>query len=252
MNRNAEPDSEELEARADRLAELLVGRHPEIVRVPGVCGGRAVFAESRLPVGTIICLIWQGEDDTAMIEDYPRLHADLLVWLRSVIDYVSPCEQEIADANSEPEHTPGADALGRAVRVLAADRAAGRPPAFAPEVEYALAVLTAFGVAAQVEQLIAACGPVRPARIEDWYPVEIGVTTHLVGRVTGHPTVLDGHRVLSTPVIGTAKERGLVLTYSGQLYRLGRPWRAFAPGDAGPDPYDAADGESAPMPERLH
>ena len=70
--------------------------------------------------------------------------------------------------------------------------------------------------------------------------------------MTDHPTVIDGHRVLSTWVIGTAKERGLVLTFSGQLYRLGRPWRAFAPGDERPDPYDAADAESAPMPERLH
>ena len=82
--------------------------------------------------------------------------------------------------------------------------------------------------------------------------MEIGATTHLVGRVTGHPTVPDGHRVLSSWVIGTAKERGLVLTFSGQLYRLGRPWRASAPAGARPAPYDAADAESAPMPERLH
>jgi hypothetical protein len=119
-------------------------------------------------------------------------------------------------------------------------------------VEYALAVVTALGAAAQVEQSIAAYGPVRPARIEDWHPVDIGETTHLVGRVTGHPTVLDGHRVLSTWVIGTAKEFGLVLTFSGQLYQLGRPGRAFAPGDERPDPYDAADAASQPIPGRLH
>jgi uncharacterized protein (DUF433 family) len=251
MSRKPEPNRKELRARADRLAECLVGRHPEIVRVPGVCGGRAVFAEPRLPVGVVICLMWQGKGDKALLDAFPRLRAELLVWLRSVIDYVRPCEQNIADANSEPEHTPGADDLVRAARVLAADRVAGRPPAFAPAVEYALAVVTALGAAAQVEQLIAACGPARPARIDDWYPAYIGAATHLVGRVTGHPSVIDGHRVLSTWVIGTAKERGLVLTFSGQLYRLGRPGRP-PDGDARPALYDTADAESAPMSERLH
>jgi hypothetical protein len=52
-------------------------------------------------------------------------------------------------------------------------------------------------------------------------------------------------------VIGTAKERGLVLTFSGQLYRLGRPGRP-PDGDARPALYDTADAESAPMSERLH
>jgi hypothetical protein len=175
-----------------------------------------------------------------------------LTWLRSLIEHINACERKIADANSGPQLGPRADDLRRAVRILAADRAANRPPAFAPAVEYALAVLAAIGVVAQVEQLIDACAPVRPAQIEEWFPVDVGESTHLVGRVTGHPTVPDGHRALSTWVIGTSKERGLVLTFSGQLYRLGRPWRAFVPGDEQCDPYDTAEAESAPMPERLH
>jgi hypothetical protein len=77
------------------------------------------------------------------------------------------------------------------------------------------------------------------------------ITLNKASRLTGHPSVIDGHRVLSTWVIGTAKERGLVLTFSGQLYRLGRPGRP-PDGDARPALYDTADAESAPMSERLH
>jgi uncharacterized protein (DUF433 family) len=252
MSRKPEPYSKELRARADRLAEFLVGRHPEIVRVPGVCGGRAVFAESRLPVGVVICLMWQGKGDKDLIVAFPRLNVELFVWLRSLIEHINACERNVADANSGPQLGPRADDLRRAVRILAADRAANRPPAFAPAVEYALAVLAAIGIVAQVEQLIDACDPVRPALIEEWFLVDVGESTHLVGRVTGHPTVPDGHRALSTWVIGTSKERGLVLTFSGQLYRLGRPWGAPRPADEQCDPYDTAEAESAPMPERLH
>src|SRR5258708_801271 len=242
MRRKRKPSNKELRSRADRLAELLVGRHPEIVRVPGVCGGSAVFAESRLPVGVVLCLMWQGKGDKALLDAFPRLNVELLTWLRSLIEHINACERKIADVNSGPQLGPRADDLRRAVRILAADRAANRPPAFAPAVEYALAVLAAIGVVAQVEQLIDACNPVRPAQIEEWFLVDVGESTHLVGRVTGHPTVPDGHRALSTRVIGTSNERGLVLTFSGQLYRLGRgshmsgvvspPSRGWAPRSA--------------------
>jgi uncharacterized protein (DUF433 family) len=252
MSRNAEPGGEELRARADRLAEHLVGRHPEIIRLPGARGERAIFAESRVPVGAVICSIWQGEDDAAVTDAHPGLRPELLIWLRSVLAYVAACVQDLADAKDRPELTPGAADLGRAVRVLAADQTAGSPPEFAAAVADALATLRTIGATAQVEKAVAACEPVRPAHIEDWYPVEIGDGTHLVGRVTGHPTVVDGHRVLSTWVIGTSARRGLVLTFSGQLYQLGRPARAPALGGEPSDPSDAADAEREKTPRRLH
>ena len=259
MSWNPEPGGDQTRARADRLAECLVGHHPEIVRLPGVCGGRAVFAQSRLPVGAIICSIWEDEDDAALLDGYPRLRGDLLAWLRAVVEswlqsaveYSTACAQRRAAADDRSEPTAGADNLARAVRILAADRAAGRPSEFAWAVAEALAILMAVGAEAEVEKMIAACDPVRPAIIEDWYPVEIGDGTHLVGRVTGHPTVIDGHRVLSTWVIGASAKRGLVLTFSGQLYQLGRPAQA-ALGGRSPDLRDAADGEREKTPTRLH
>jgi len=177
------------------------------------------------------------------------LRAVVEPWLRSVVEYSTACEQSAADDRSEP--TPGAYNLERAVRILAADRAAGRPQEFAWAVAEALAILMAVGAEAEVEKAIAARDPVRPAIIEDWYPVEIGDGTQLVGRVTGHPTVIDGHRVLSTFVIGTAAKLGLALTFSGQLYRLGRPVQA-ALGGGPPDLRDAADGEREKTPTRGH
>jgi hypothetical protein len=127
-----------------------------------------------------------------------------------------------------------------------------------PAVAYALAMVLKIGAAAPVvEQMVVVRSPVWAARIEDWNPIRLGRGTHLVGRVSGHPTVRDGHRAFSTWIIGVAAESGLILTFSGQLYSLGR--RGRAPTGADDDakgPHDPAEAEfassSGTSPRSLH
>jgi hypothetical protein len=130
-----------------------------------------------------------------------------------------------------------------AIGILLTDRAAGSPSEFARAVIVVRTMLVAkLGVTPpQVEALIAAPrDPVYPAQIEQWRLVDSGEGTHLLGRVTGHPRVIDGHCALSTCIIGGPTERGLVLTLSGQLYRLGRRGRSRAPSGETPDPWGPA------------
>lgn len=117
------------------------------------------------------------------------------------------------------------------IRILIADQWAGSPPEFAAAIIAVRTMLTELGVAPQqIAALLAAPrDSVRPAQIEQWHVLCVGEETLLFGRVTGHPTVIDGHRVLSTCIVSGPTQDRLVLTRSGQLYRLRQ--RASRPPD---------------------
>ena len=67
------------------IAERLVGRHPEIVKVEGIQGGLPTFKDSRLCLHVVIALLRAGESDEDLLRGYPRLRPDLLDRLRANI-----------------------------------------------------------------------------------------------------------------------------------------------------------------------
>lgn len=68
----------------DRIAPLI----PEVARFEGVCGGRPVFSQSRLPLATIIgCL---SDTDEDILSGYPRLTPALLSAIRFTVKQNPP------------------------------------------------------------------------------------------------------------------------------------------------------------------
>jgi uncharacterized protein (DUF433 family) len=58
---------------------------PETESVPGRCGGRPTFRNSRLPVSVIVELVEMGENDSDLLGGYPRLTPELLEQVRRTL-----------------------------------------------------------------------------------------------------------------------------------------------------------------------
>lgn len=66
-----------------------------IVKTPGVCGGNACVANTRIPVWTLHQLHQLGATDQKLLEEFPSLSADDL---SAAWDYVKGHAQEIEQA----------------------------------------------------------------------------------------------------------------------------------------------------------
>ena len=61
------------------LLRSLAGAVPNIVKVPGVCGGEACFIRTRIPVWTVIRARQLGVSEADILRSYPSLTAEDLV-----------------------------------------------------------------------------------------------------------------------------------------------------------------------------
>jgi uncharacterized protein (DUF433 family) len=58
---------------------------PEVECVPGRCGGRPTFTDSRLTVETIVWMIEANVPDDEILDGYPRLTPELLNAVRAFV-----------------------------------------------------------------------------------------------------------------------------------------------------------------------
>lgn len=92
-----------LTERADAiqiLTQTLSSRSEGVTKTPGVMGGDACIANTRLPIWLFISLRDQGASDAALLEAYPHLTAADLV---NVWAYADAHPEEIAIALREQE-----------------------------------------------------------------------------------------------------------------------------------------------------
>ncbi|MGA7933316.1 MAG: DUF433 domain-containing protein [Kovacikia sp.] len=82
------------------LTQTLSNRSQGITKTPGVMGGDACIANTRLPVWLFVSLRQQGATDAALLEAYPHLVAADLV---NVWAYADAYPEEIAIALQEQE-----------------------------------------------------------------------------------------------------------------------------------------------------
>ena len=61
------------------VARQLAGAAPGIDTTPGVCGGEACVARTRIPVWLLVEARRQGASEAALLEAYPTLRAEDLV-----------------------------------------------------------------------------------------------------------------------------------------------------------------------------
>jgi uncharacterized protein (DUF433 family) len=80
------------------LTQSLSSRSQGITKTPGVMGGDACIANTRLPVWLFVSLRHQGASDAALLEAYPHLTAADLV---NVWAYADAYPDEIAIALQE-------------------------------------------------------------------------------------------------------------------------------------------------------
>lgn len=67
------------------------------------------------------------------------------------------------------------------------------------------------------------------ARLEEWRIIRVREgTRHLVGRVSGHPRLSDGARIVTSPLVALAADRSWAETIN-TLYRLGAPGQGPLP-----------------------
>lgn len=71
-----------------------------IEKTPGVCGGEARIAGTRIPVWLLVGFQQQGLSDAELLENYPRLNAADLVHAR---EYAAAHPAEITNAIRENE-----------------------------------------------------------------------------------------------------------------------------------------------------
>ncbi len=92
-----------LAERADAiqiLTQTLSTRSQGITKTPGVIGGDACIADTRLPVWLFVSLRHQGASDADLLEAYPHLTAADLV---NVWAYADAHPEEITKALQEQE-----------------------------------------------------------------------------------------------------------------------------------------------------
>lgn len=82
------------------LTQTLSSRSQGIVKTPGVMGGDACIANTRLPVWLFVSLRHQGATDADLLESYPHLTAADLV---NVWAYADAYPEEIEIALQEQE-----------------------------------------------------------------------------------------------------------------------------------------------------
>jgi uncharacterized protein (DUF433 family) len=82
------------------LTQTLSSRSEGITKVPGVMGGDACIAHTRLPIWLFVSLRQQGSTDADLLEAYPHLTAADLV---NVWAYADAHPEEIAIALQEQE-----------------------------------------------------------------------------------------------------------------------------------------------------
>ncbi len=80
------------------LTQSLSSRSQGITKTPGVMGGDACIANTRLPVWLFVSLRYQGASDAALLEAYPHLTAADLV---NIWAYADAYPDEIAIALQE-------------------------------------------------------------------------------------------------------------------------------------------------------
>jgi uncharacterized protein (DUF433 family) len=80
------------------LTQSLNNSWPGITKTPGVCGGDACIAKTRLPVWLFVSLRSQGATDAEILQFYPYLNAVNLV---NVWTYAEENSEEIATALRE-------------------------------------------------------------------------------------------------------------------------------------------------------
>jgi len=80
------------------LTQSLNNSWPGITKTPGVCGGDACIAKTRLPVWLFVSLRSQGATDAEILQFYPYLNAVNLV---NVWTYAEENLEEIATALRE-------------------------------------------------------------------------------------------------------------------------------------------------------
>lgn len=74
------------------VARDLGDAYPGIEKTPGVCGGAACIAATRIPVWVLEQARWLGVSDADLLRDYPSLKAEDLV---NAWDYVRAHREEI-------------------------------------------------------------------------------------------------------------------------------------------------------------
>ena len=82
------------------LTKTWSNRSPGISKTPGVCGGDAYIANTRLPVWLFVSLRQQGATDANLFEAYPSLTAAALV---NVWAYADAHPDEIETALQEQD-----------------------------------------------------------------------------------------------------------------------------------------------------
>jgi uncharacterized protein (DUF433 family) len=91
-------------AEKARLLEWLVRDlsdfHPGIEKTPGVCGGEACVANTRIPVWTLEQARRLGMSDADLLRNYPTLRAEDLV---NAWDYVRSHREETDEAMRQNE-----------------------------------------------------------------------------------------------------------------------------------------------------
>lgn len=81
------------------LTQTLSNGSRGIIKTPGVIGGDACIANTRLPVWLFVSLRRQGATDAEILQLYPHLTADLLnIWV-----YAEAYSEEIEQALKEQE-----------------------------------------------------------------------------------------------------------------------------------------------------
>ncbi|MBO1349003.1 MAG: DUF433 domain-containing protein [Hormoscilla sp. GUM202] len=77
------------------LTQNLSNGSPGITKTPGVCGGEACIARTRIPVWLLVSFRRQGATDAYILEGYPHLTAADLV---NVWAYADAHPEEIEEA----------------------------------------------------------------------------------------------------------------------------------------------------------
>jgi hypothetical protein len=129
----------------------------------------------------------------------------------------------------------------RAIRILAAIRAAGDPDELGALAERVCRCMTRSGLRLHEIEHEVAKAEVHHVRIRYWGTMPDdrceGVFS-LVGIVEGHPYIVDGHLAVTSAVLALVPRLRLALTASGRLYELLEPIDALA-NDLVPDRADA-------------
>ncbi|HYR58651.1 MAG TPA: DUF433 domain-containing protein [Chthoniobacteraceae bacterium] len=82
--------------------------YPTITRIPGVCGGKPIVGNQRMPVHEVICRLQLGSTESELLESFPTLRAEHIA---ECLAYYEEHRDEIEKLIAADEASPNAEQL---------------------------------------------------------------------------------------------------------------------------------------------